>query len=157
MSLYRYTRVTLTAFLLFSSTICVTHANTISNVKPIPKAFIGKWAGMHSTKQKLNKTILKDLCEHGGEQNTSFFVDFDVDQQRLTGVSYWEDSYEEYPISYSKYTPHHISGQSLSIAFQMGEDDQLSNKHVGKFDYKIVNGTLYFSLENKIVEMMRCR
>ena len=157
MSFYRCTRISLAAFLLLLSATCVTHASPISNVKPIPKAFIGKWAGMHSTKQKLNKTILKDLCDNGGEQDTSFFVDFNADAQRLTGVSYWEDSYDEYPISYSKYTPTHISGQSLSIAFEMGEDDQLSNKHVGKFDYKIVNGTLYLDSGNTVIEMMRCR
>lgn len=157
MSLYRRKQIILAAFLLLSSVISITNAAPTSNVKPIPKAFIGKWAGMHSTKQKLNKTILKDLCDNGGEQDTSFFVDFNADAQRLTGVSYWEDSYEEYPISYSKYTPTHISGQSLTIAFEMGEDDQLSNKHVGKFDYKIINGTLYLGSDDTIIEMMRCR
>ncbi|TXD98134.1 hypothetical protein ES754_04120 [Psychrobacter frigidicola] len=154
----RYVRqVSLAVSLIVSSTICATHANPTSNVKPIPKAFIGKWAGLHSTKQKVNKTILKDLCDNGGEQDTSFFVDFNSDGQRLTGISYWEDSYEEYPISYSKYTPNHISGQSLSVAFEMGEEDLLSNKHVGKFDYKITNGTLYLRTDNTVIEMMRCR
>lgn len=131
-------------------------ANANSNVKPIPTNFSGKWAGLHSTKQKLNKAVLKDLCDNGGEQDTSFFVTFNEDRQRMTNVAYWEDMSTEYPVSYSKYTPNHIAGQSLSLSFEMGDEDTLANKTVTKFDYKIVSGKLYIGTPTDTIEMMRC-
>lgn len=128
-----------------------------SNVKTIPDNFNGRWAGMHSTKKKLTQTILKDLCENGGEQDTAYFVTFDPDRQRIKSVSYWEDLDTEYPISYSKYTPNHITGQSLTLSFEMGDDDMLAAKNVGKFDYRITNGKLYVSTyDNQYIEMRRC-
>lgn len=112
---------------------------------------------MHSTKKKLTQTILKDLCENGGEQDTAYFVTFDPDRQRIKSVSYWEDLDTEYPISYSKYTPNHITGQSLTLSFEMGDDDMLAAKNVGKFDYRITNGKLYVSTyDNQSIEMRRC-
>lgn len=126
-----------------------------SNVKPIPSNFSGKWAGLHSTKQKLDKTILKDLCDNGGDQNTSFFVTFDEDSQSIVNVAYWEDVYTEYPVSYSKYMSNHIMGQSLSISFEMG-GDALANKTVAKFDYKLANEKLYIKTPTSTLEMMRC-
>lgn len=112
---------------------------------------------MHSTKKKLTQTILKDLCENGGEQDTAYFVTFDPDRQRIKSVSYWEDLDTEYPISYSKYTPNHITGQSLTLSFEMGDDDMLAAKNVGKFDYRITNGKLYVSTyDNQYIEMRRC-
>ncbi len=132
-------------------------ASDISNVKDVPKNFIGKWAGMHSTKQKLTKTILEDLCNNGGEQDTSFFVDFDSDGQRITNVAYWEDLTTEYPVSYSKHSANQISGQSLSISFEMGSDDTLSSKTYSKFDYKISGNKLYVGTGADVIEMMRCQ
>ena len=80
-------RVMLALNLMLVSTLSFSSSNINSNIKPIPKSFIGKWAGMHSTKKKLTKSILNDLCKNGGEQDTSFFVDFNPDGQRLTSVS----------------------------------------------------------------------
>lgn len=131
-------------------------AQVQSNIKPIPKAFIGKWAGLHDTKKKLNKAGFKDLCANGGEQDTSYFIEFDQNRQRLTELTYWEDISYEYPVSYSKYTPTHVAGQSLSIYFEMGSDDDLAGKHVGKFDYKIVNGKLTMTTDYQTIELMRC-
>ena len=127
-----------------------------SNVKAIPKNFVGKWAGLHSTKQKLTTALLKDLCDNGGEQDTAFFVDFNADRQRITNVAYWEDFYTEYPVSYSKYSNTHIVGQSLSVSFEMGSDDTLSNKTFSKFEYKLVGDKLYNGSGEKLIEMRRC-
>lgn len=142
--------------LMLVSTLSFSSSDFNSNVKPIPKNFIGKWAGMHSTKKKLTKSILNDLCENGGEQDTSFFVDFDPDGQRLTSISWWEDQDTEYPVSYSKYTANHISGKSLSISYEMGEDDTLESKTFSNFNYKISNGKLYAGSGANVIEMMRC-
>lgn len=149
-------RVTVALNLMLASTLSFSSPNVNSNIKPIPKNFIGKWAGMHSTKKKLTKSILNDLCENGGEQDTSFFVDFNPDGQRLTSVSWWEDVNTEYPASYSKYTANHISGQSLSMSFEMGEDDMLASKTASNFEYKISNSKLYVGSGANIIEMMRC-
>lgn len=134
----------------------VTHANTQSNVKPVPKAFLGKWVGLHDTQQKLTKTVLADLCENGGEQDTSYFLEFDANEQRATEVTYWEDIVYNYPISYSTYTKNHIAGQLLSISFEMGDDDELSSKYVRKFDYKIAGGVLTYTSDYQTIKMMRC-
>ncbi len=147
----------ITVNLLLVSTLSFSSSSDISNVKAVPKNFIGKWAGMHSTKQKLTKAILDDLCENGGEQDTSFFVDFNSDGQRITNVAYWEDLTTEYPVSYSKYSANHISGQSLSIGYEMGSDDTLSNKTYSKFDYKISGNKLYVGTGTDVIEMMRCQ
>ena len=149
-------RVMLALNLMLVSTLSFSSSNVNSNIKPIPKNFIGKWAGMHSTKKKLTKSILNDLCENGGEQDTSFFVDFNPDGQRLTSVSWWEDVDTEYPVSYSKYTANHILGQSLSMSFEMGEEDTLASKTFSSFEYKISNGKLYVGSGANVIEMMRC-
>lgn len=149
-------RIAVAVNLILVSTLSFSSSNVNSNVKPIPKNFIGKWAGMHSTKKKLTKSILNDLCKNGGEQDTSFFVDFNTDGQRLTSVSWWEDLDTEYPVSYRKYTANHISGQSLSISFEMGEEDTLASKTFSSFEYKISNGKLYVGSGTNVIEMMRC-
>lgn len=127
-----------------------------SNIKAIPKNFVGKWAGLHSTKEKLTKAVLEDLCQNGGEQDTSFFVDFNSDRQRITNVAFWEDLYNEYPVSYSKYADNHIVGQSLTISFEMGSDDWLSKKTFFKFEYRLNGDKLYNGSGKRLIEMMRC-
>lgn len=59
-------------------------------------------------------------------------------------------------MSYSKYTANHISGKSLSISYEMGEDDTLASKTFSSFDYKISNGKLYVGSGANVIEMMRC-
>lgn len=148
--------VAVVSSLLLISNLSLADEPVNSNVKPIPKNFMGKWAGLHSTQEKLTKTVLKELCQNGGEQNTSFFVTFNPDRQRITNVAFWEDFYTEYPVSYSKYTDNHIAGQSLTIGFEMGSDDWLSNKTYSKFDYKLKGDKLYIGSGSKVIEMMRC-
>lgn len=157
MKLTNLVSLTVVVSLSLASSLSFADSSVNSNVKPIPDNFSGKWAGLHSTKKKLTAATLKDLCDNGGEQDTSFFVTFDPDRQRSSNVSYWEDVYTEYPVSYSKYTPNHISGQSLSISFEIGSEDSLSTKTFSKFDYKIVNGRLFIgTVDGKSIEMGRC-
>ncbi len=143
--------------LVLAMTMTSTTFAVNSNVKPIPKNFNGKWAGLHSAKKKLNQAILKDLCENGGEQDTSYFATFDPDRHKITNVAFWEDLTTEYPISYSQYNSNHIKGQSLSVSFEMGEDDTLSTKTVHKFDYKLAGDKLFIgTVDGKSIEMRRC-
>lgn len=136
-------------------------AEVQSNVKPIPKAFYGKWAGMHSTDLTLNRKLLTDLCRNGGDQNTSYFITFNNDGQRIKTVLYWEDLYESYPVSFSKYSANHIKGKQLSLSYEMGEpedeEEMLASKHVADFEYKIEGGKLYVANINKGYDvLMRC-
>lgn len=158
MSIKTMTKLSFTGALILAMSATSQVLALNSNVKPIPENFDGKWAGLHSTKQKLSDTIAKDLCDNGGEQDTSYFVTFDPNRQRIANVSYWEDLATEYPVSYSKYTPNHIKGEALSISYEMGSDDTLSTKTAHKFDYRLANNILYIgTMDGKFIEMRRCR
>ena len=144
------------ANLALASSLSFADEQVDSNVKVIPKNFIGKWAGLHSTDNKLTKAVLKDLCENGGEQDTSYFVTFNSDRQRVTNVAFWEDLYTEYPVTYSKYSNTHIAGQTLVISFEMGSDDWLATKNFSKFEYRLSGDKLYNGSGDQVIEMMRC-
>ena len=136
-------------------------AEVQSNVKPIPKAFYGKWAGMHSTDLTLNRKLLTNLCRDGGEQNTSYFITFNKDGQRIKTVLYWEDLYESYPISFSKSSANHIQGKALGLSYEMGwpddEEGVLASKYLSDFEYKIEGDKLYVANINKGYDvLMRC-
>ncbi|MBO6225148.1 MAG: hypothetical protein J6N72_06830, partial [Psychrobacter sp.] len=143
--MYKNTKViaSLALAVLVTSTASVANAEISSNDKPMPKAFIGKWAGLHDTTEKLTKSGFKNLCETGGDQDTAIFVDFNSNGKQLNILRYWEDSYEQYPVTYSKYSPTHVVGQSLNPSNdfddELGSDDDSSSNDTAAFDYKIVN------------------
>lgn len=134
--------ISLTVVVLLLSVPSVVNAEVRSNVKPIPKAFVGEWVGVNRDKQKASKATIRSLCNHSYFQDDAYFLRFDPDRQRLTTNLYLEDTFYEYPISYTKYTPNHIAGKLLSIVYELGTDDDMVVKQVEKFDFKIVNSQL---------------
>lgn len=64
--------------------------------------------------------------------------------------------YTEYQVSYSQYLHTHITGQSLSISYEIGSDDTLSNNTFSKFEYKLEGDKLYNGSGEKLIEMRRC-
>lgn len=142
--MYKYLSMTVSltvAALLFTAT-SVANAEVRSNVKPIPKAFVGEWVGVNRDKQKASKATVRSLCNHSYFEDDAYFVRFNPDMQRLTTSLYLEDTFYEYPISYTKYTPNHIAGKLLSIVYELGTDDDMVVKQLEKFDFKIVGGQL---------------
>lgn len=142
--MYKYLSMTVSltvAALLFTAT-SVANAEVRSNVKPIPKAFVGEWVGVNRDKQKASKATVRSLCNHSYFEDDAYFVRFNPDRQRLTTSLYLEDTFYEYPISYTKYTPNHIAGKLLSIVYELGTDDDMVVKQLEKFDFKIVGGQL---------------
>lgn len=134
--------ISLAVVALLFSVPSVANAEVRANVKPIPKAFMGEWVGVNRTNQKASKATIKSLCNHSYFEDDAYFLRFDPDRQQLTTTLYLEDTFYEYPISYTKYMPNHIAGQSLSVVFELGTDDELVGKQVEKFDFKIVNNQL---------------
>lgn len=142
--MYKYFKIAFNLLVsaLIVSVPSVVNAEVRSNVKPIPKAFVGEWVGVNRDKQKASKATVRSLCNHSYFEDDAYFVRFNPDRQRLTTSLYLEDTFYEYPISYTKYTPNHIAGQLLSVVFELGTDDELAGKQVEKFDFKIVSNQL---------------
>ena len=142
--MYKCIRIQLSLALvvLLSSTTSIVNAEVRSNVKPIPKAFIGEWVGVNWDKKRATKAVIKALCNNSYYEDDAYVVEFNADRQRINTTLYLEDNLHESPISYTKYTPYHIAGQSLTSVFELGSNNDLAAKHVGKFDYKISNGEL---------------
>ncbi len=143
--------------ILLSSTPSIVSAEVRSNVKPTPKAFIGKWVGLNRDKQRPTKSVVKELCNSSYYEDDAYVVEFNMDRQRLNTTLYLEDNFHEYPISYTKHTPNHISGQLLAFVFELGSDDDLDVKNVEKFDYKIINGELTVINDHGTYYLSRCK
>ncbi|WP_438012912.1 hypothetical protein [Psychrobacter raelei] len=147
---------TLSVALLLFSTPNIATAEVRSNVKPIPKAFVGEWVGLNRDKQKASKATVRSLCNHSYFKDDAYFVRFNPDRHRLTTRLYLEDTFYEYPILYTKYTPNHIAGKLLSIVYELGTDDDMVVKKVENFDYKIVNGEIMLNNDYGTYYLSRC-
>lgn len=157
--MYKCIRIQLSLALvvLLSSTTSIVNAEVRSNVKPIPKAFIGEWVGVNWDKKRATKSVIKALCNNSYYEDDAYVVEFNADRQRLNTTLYLEDNFHEYPISYTKYTPNHIAGQSLTLVFELGSDNDLASKQVSKFDYKITNGELTLIDGSDTFYLTRCK
>lgn len=156
--MYKYIRIqgSIVLIVLLSSTTSIVNAEVRSNVKPIPKSFIGKWVGVNRTKQRATKAVIKDMCNDSYYNDDAYVVEFNADRQRLNTTLYLEDNFYESPISYTKYTTNHISGQSLTFVFELGSNNDLASKQVGKFDYKISNRELTLIYGSDTFYLTRC-
>ena len=148
------TFLNIATILALSSISTLTLASTVfidSNIKPIPKLFVGKWAGLHSTEVKLDKQVLKDLCENGGDSDTSYFVEFAEDGLQIQTLVWWVTLSTEYPQSYSQYSVDQISGQSLKSYATYNNEQEINN-----FNFRIINDKLYDGYDENKIELMRC-
>lgn len=151
------TQLSLALVVMLFSTPSIVNAEVRSNVKPIPKAFIGEWVGVNWDKKRATKAVIKALCNNSYYEDDAYVVEFNADRQRLNTTLYLEDNFHEYPISYTKYTPNHIAGQSLTLVFELGSDNDLASKQVSKFDYKITNGELTLIDGSDTFYLTRCK
>lgn len=151
------TQLSLALVVMLFSTPSIVNAEVRSNVKPIPKAFIGEWVGVNRDKKKPTKSVVKDLCNSSYYEDDAYVVEFNADRQRVNTTLYLEDNFHEYPISYTKYTPTHIAGKLLAFVFELGSDDDLASKNVEKFDYKITNGELTIVNDYGTYYLTRCK
>lgn len=142
---------------ILSCTTGIANAEVRSNIKPIPKAFIGKWVGLNQTKQKSSKMTIKDLCNDSYYEDNAYVVEFNEDRQRLSTFLYLEEYFYHYPIFYTKYTPNHVAGQLLTVVFDLGSNDDLVGKNLERFDYKITNGELTVSYDYGMYYLTRCK
>ncbi len=133
--------------LAFSASLIVN-----SDIKPIPVSFIGKWAGLHSTDQKLDKQVLRDLCENGGDSDTAYFVEFLEGGLQIQTLVWWVTLSNEYPLSFSHYSADHIAGQSAKSYATASENES----EINSFNFKISDGKLYDGYGDDIIELMRC-
>lgn len=150
-------QVSLALAILLSSTPSIVSAEVRSNIKPIPKAFIGEWVGLNRDKQRPTKSVVKELCNSSYYEDDAYVVEFNMDRQRLSTFLYLEEYFYHHPISYTKYTPNHIAGQLLTVVFDLGSNDDLVGKNLEKFDYKITNGELTVTNDYGTYYLSRCK
>ena len=122
------------------------------DIMPIPKSFIGKWAGLHSTDQKLNEQVLRDLCDNGGDSDTAYFVEFSADNPKIQTLVWWVTLSNQYLLSYSQYSTNHISGKAAKSYSAYDDNEQ----EIDKFDFEIINDKLYDRYEDQAIELWRC-
>lgn len=149
--------VVLAFALLLSSTPSIVNAEVRSSIKPIPKAFIGEWVGIVRSKKRATKQVIKELCNGSYYQDDSYKMQFNADRQSSNTTLYLEDSFHEYPVSYTKYTPNHITGKLLSVSFELGDNDDLVVKDIETFDYKINKQELTVTNKYGTYYLTRCR
>lgn len=156
-----YKRIQANVFLalaiLLSSTPSIVNAQVRSSVKPIPKAFIGEWVGIIRDKQRPTKKVIKDLCNSSYYQDDAYVMEFNADRQSSNTTLSLEDNFYEYPVSYTKYTPNHITGKQLSVVFELGNNDELVGKDVERFDYRITKGELTVTNKYGTYYLTRCK
>lgn len=150
-------KIVIVLYLLLISTSSMSSNTQInSTFKPFPKPFIGKWAGLHSTHKELDKIVLDDLCEHGGDADTSYFIEFNQEDSSIMTLVWWTNLSTEYPISYDNYTASYISGRSSSNQFELVESNKRKTDSFSEFEYRIVNNKLYTGFDDEVIELMRC-
>ena len=156
-----YKRIQVNVLLAFAMLLAYTpsivNAEVRSSVKPIPKAFVGKWVGIARTKQRPTKKVIKDLCNSSYFQDDAYVMKFNPDRQSSNTTLYLEDNFHEYPTSYTKYTPNHITGKLLSVVFDLGDNDELVGKNIESFDYKIAKEELTVTNKYGTYYLTRCR
>ena len=157
--MYKRTQVNvfLALAILLSSTPSIANAQVHSSVKPIPKAFVGKWVGVVRDKQRSTKKVAKELCSNSYFEDDAYVMTFDAGRQSSNTLVSLEDRFYEYPISYSKYTPNHIAGKLLSLVFEHGVDGELAGKEIEKFDYVINKEELTVTNNYGTYYLTRCK
>lgn len=138
--MYKYLNLPVSLFVatLLFSVPSVATAKTQSNVKLIPKAFMGEWVGITQNKKKPNKATIRSLCNHSYDYEDGYFLTFNPNRKDMTTVVFLEDVYNEKPVSYTKYSPNHIIGKSLITS----DYDESDKPNYDKFNYKVVNDQL---------------
>lgn len=143
--------------LLLISTLSISSSPQMNDTfKPIPKAFIGKWAGLHSTDKLLSKSVLNDLCKNGGDADTSYFVEFNQEDSSIMTLVWWTNLSFKYPVFYDNYTENHISGQAANSKLETEKNKEAKADSTSHFEYKIVNNQLYTGSDDEIIRLMRC-
>lgn len=141
---------------LLSSTVSMAQNTHTTTTKPLPKAFVGKWAGLHESDEKLTTAGFKELCKTGGEQDTSYFFEVSKNGHQVEVLTYWEDISYKTPVSYSKYSPTHIAGKISTLYADFDANESLDGEHITAFDYKISNNKLILTTDYETIELMKC-
>lgn len=127
--------------------------SAIAEVEPIPKAFHGKWVGVHDGTRITRKDAI-NICDGSYDnnyQNRAWIWIFDNNKSEFRSIAYYEDVSTYYPISYSKYSSHAIKGEAKVIFTPVSEERETFNDD---FDFTLKDNKLYLKYvdsENKPV------
>lgn len=140
---------------------------------PIPKAFHGKWAGMH-TKSVPSVKDIQEICKVNYDYQESSWL-LDIDSISATSTFYYESVEESTPHKYTTYSSTHIKGikkveiydfenlddemyehadvetyehDGVEISHHVVEIYPTETKYV-PFEYKLQNGKLYSTFKNQ--------